>query len=51
MPHFHGDMSLNHEKRMIECDSCSKWYHQDCQNTSDELFNDDDSQFWLCFLL
>ncbi|XP_064384358.1 uncharacterized protein LOC135342254 isoform X2 [Halichondria panicea] len=32
---------------MASCDSCSKWYHQDCENIPNAVFNDT-QKTWFC---
>ena len=47
MPYFEGDVTADFKNRMIECERCSEWFHQDCENVLDEFYESESSS-WIC---
>ena len=35
-------------KKMVQCDNCSKWYHQTCEQVPDSLFRNSAAKKWIC---
>lgn len=50
MPYFEGDVTNNPQKRMVQCEKCLDWFHQDCENIPDEIFDVFDVSIlpWIC---
>ena len=38
----------NTSGNMVECDGCSKWYHQDCENIPNKFFRKALLKTWVC---
>ena len=44
-------MPYNASEQMVECDCCSKWFHQSCENIPDAFFRNAAAKKWICSVL